>query len=197
MSVSVSLNQSDNAILAHILQVPHNIVDDIAVDFSPNSATGILFLSMSYHRLHPEYIENKFEGYYSYKLKILLIKLDVADYSGTLKDLYTMATQYKFKCMVGANDQECGLVVETLAIYANKPADFLLPRTLNDDYLNNVQTTLTSIKGINKSDALTLISKFKSIKRLSKATQAELADCPGIADTKVSRIVGLFQSKLI
>ena len=195
MSVNVNQNQHGNPILNHIIQVPYNIVEELSVDFAPNQVTGMFFLSLSYHRLHPEYVEGKLKENLPFKLKILLLKLDVGDYASTLKDLYVLATQYKFKCMVGSNIQECGSIIEQFCIYANKPADFLMPRT-NSEYLDQVQTALTSIKGVNKSDALTLITNFKSISKLAKATKEELAECPGIADVKIHRILGILNSKL-
>eukprot|EP00835_Amoeboradix_gromovi_P000128 NODE_4_length_55019_cov_0.425091.p30 type:complete len:197 gc:universal NODE_4_length_55019_cov_0.425091:17772-17182(-) len=195
MSVSVSPLQSGNNVLSHIIQVPYNIVDDIIVDFSPNEATGIFFLSVSYHRLHPEYIETRLKMYIPYKIKLILIKIDLGDYSSTLQDLYLLISKSSFNCLIGASDQECGLILENFCIYSKKPSNFLLSRK-NNEYLMQVQNSLTAIKGVNKSDALTLITKFKSIKQFSKATKEELADCPGIADTKISRILNVLNSKL-
>ncbi len=196
MSVYFNSLQHGNPLLSHIIQVPQEMVEGLTVDFSPNTTTGIFFLSCSYHRLHPEYITNRLKESVPYKLKIVLLKLDVADFEATLKELYILLLGYQFKLLVGANDQECAMLIENFAVFANKPVDFLLPKS-DDDYLNQVQTVLTSIKGINKSDSLTLIAKFKSIKNLSNATKEDLADCSGIADVKIARLLSIMNSKLV
>eukprot|EP00834_Sanchytrium_tribonematis_P002121 NODE_59_length_28102_cov_0.971110.p18 type:complete len:197 gc:universal NODE_59_length_28102_cov_0.971110:26154-25564(-) len=195
MSIQVHRLQEQNPILKHILQVQYNFVDDITIDFIPNNHTGVYFLSIQYHRLHPEFIEKKLKEFQPHKLKILLVQLDVQDYSATLKELYLLTIQHNFRLMFGADIMECANVLESFSIFANKGEEFILPKS-NYDYLEQVQKTLTSIKGVNKSDALTLITKFKSIKNFSKATKEDLIDCPGIADTKMKRIFAILNSKI-
>ena len=53
---------------------------------------------------------------------------------------------------------------------------------------------LTTIKGVNKVDVVTLGSTFSTLAALMTATSEQLAACPGIGPTKVKRIHDTFQA---
>lgn len=48
--------------------------------------------------------------------------------------------------------------------------------------------TLTSIRPINKTDAMTLISKFGTLKNIIEATEQQLSQCSGFGPTKAKKL---------
>ena len=83
-----------------------------------------------------------------------------------------------------ANLQECARYLETYKAYENKPADNIRGRT-DEDYLSRLQAALTCVRGVNRTDVLTMGATFKSAAGIMEASLDDLAACPGIGPTKV------------
>lgn len=87
--------------------------------------------------------------------------------------------------------QECGRYLETYKSYETKPADAIQGRT-DEDYLSKLTSAVTSVRGVNKTDVLTLGATFKTAAGIMKASMNQLAACPGIGPTKVKRLYDTF-----
>ena len=85
--------------------------------------------------------------------------------------------------------EECGRYLETIKTYETKPADLIQERTDND-YLSRMSSALTVVRGVNKTDVLTLGCTFKSLSAVLGASMEELALCPGIGERKVRHGTG-------
>ncbi len=81
--------------------------------------------------------------------------------------------------------QECARYLETYKAYETKPADIILGRT-EEDYFSRLTAAVTSIRGVNRTDVLTLATQFRTAAGIMKASAEELAACPGIGPTKVA-----------
>lgn len=81
--------------------------------------------------------------------------------------------------------------METYKSYETKPADAIQGRT-EEDYLSKLTSALTTVRGVNKTDVLTLGATFKTASGIMKASMNQLAACPGIGPTKVKRLYETF-----
>ena len=81
--------------------------------------------------------------------------------------------------------------METYKSYETKPADAIQGRT-DEDYLSRLNSALTTVRGVNKTDVLTLGATFKTVTSIMKASMEELAACPGLGPTKVKRLHDTF-----
>ena len=81
--------------------------------------------------------------------------------------------------------------METYKSYETKPADAIQGRT-DEDYLSRLNSALTTVRGVNKTDVLTLGATFKTATSIMKASMEELAACPGLGPTKVKRLHDTF-----
>lgn len=80
--------------------------------------------------------------------------------------------------------QECARYLETYKSYESKPADAIQGRT-EEDYLSRLNAAVTSVRGVNKTDALTLAGAFKTAAGIMRASMQDLSVLPGIGPTKV------------
>ena len=80
--------------------------------------------------------------------------------------------------------QECARYLETLKSYETKPADLIQGR-VEEDYMSKLNATFTTVRGINKTDVLTLAGAFKTAAGVLQAGMQELSALPGIGPTKV------------
>jgi DNA excision repair protein ERCC-1 len=60
-----------------------------------------------------------------------------------------------------------------------------------------MNAVLTNVKGINKTDVVTLTSNFGSLKEIVLAPPEKLLACPGLGEKKVKRLREAFTSQFI
>ena len=58
--------------------------------------------------------------------------------------------------------QECARYLETYKAYETKPADLIQGRT-DEDYLSKLNAALTAVRGVNRTDVLTLAGAFRCL----------------------------------
>lgn len=161
---------------------------EILADYQVGVSTGCLYLSLKYHQIHPEYIHqriSKISGMYS--LRLLLVQADVADPQAALKELTKVALVNDFTLLVAWSAEESARYLETFKIFEHKPPDLIRERR-KEDWLGAMTGCLTSVKGVNRTDAVGLLSRFGSLRNLSKATASDLSLVPGLGEIKVKRL---------
>ncbi|KAF8322077.1 hypothetical protein DL93DRAFT_2105816 [Clavulina sp. PMI_390] len=187
-AILVRRNQKSNPILKMLQNVPWEF-EEILSDYEVGRTTGVLFLSLKYHRLHPEYVYGRIQALEKrYSLRILLILCDVGDqHEQPIRELTKTCLINEFTIIVAWSFEECALYLQTYKAYENRPADSIKER-VNKDYGGVLRSALTSVKGVNKTDVTTLRTHFGSFSRIAHASPAELSNCPGIGPTKVRRL---------
>src|ERR1700760_3187707 len=86
-SILVSPRQKGNPILTNLRSFAWEY-SDIPADYVLGLTTCALFLSLKYHRLHPEYIYNRIKGLQGkYNLRVLLTMVDIGNHEDSLKEL--------------------------------------------------------------------------------------------------------------
>lgn len=85
--------------------------------------------------------------------------------------------------------QECARYLETLKSYESKPADLIQGRA-EEDYMSKLNAALTTVRGVNRTDVLTLAGAFRTAAGVMRANMQELSALPGIGPTKVGTSPG-------
>ncbi len=78
-----------------------------------------------------------------------------------------------------------------------QPHDLLLGTKSSaaaEDYTARVTQCLTQIRGVNRTDVLTLTARFGTLGEILQATEEELSSCPGLGPAKVKRLFDAFRS---
>ncbi|XP_048355306.1 DNA excision repair protein ERCC-1 isoform X3 [Sphaerodactylus townsendi] len=151
--------QRGNPILKFICNVPWEF-GEIVPDYVLGQSTCALFLSLRYHHLKPNYIHERLQSLgKTYMLQVLLIQVDVKDPHQALKELAKICILADCTLVLAWSAEEAGRYLETYKAYEQKPAD-LLKEKVDQNYLSRVTDCLTSVKSVNKTDTLTLLSTF-------------------------------------
>ena len=189
--------QRGNPLLTHIKGVAWEYAD-IVPDYQMGLATGALFLSLRYHRLHPEYIHARIQKLaHMYTLRVLLVLCDVNDHQPAIKELTKVALVNRMALIVAWSPEEAARYLETYKAFEHKPPDLLRSRVA-DDYMSQLTSVLTNVRGINKTDVLTLASRLgvrnyarvhcmltlQSISDVADAPHDTLMMLPGMGDVK-------------
>ncbi|KAJ2822864.1 ssDNA endonuclease and repair protein rad10 [Coemansia furcata] len=195
--VLVNELQRGNPVLECIRNVRWSYSKDIISDYVVGRTSCVLYLSVKYHRLHPEYISKRIDGLgKSYRLRVLLIHVDTDDCKIPLREINRIAVVGEMTILLAWSLDEAGRYIETLKAFEHRQPDIIRER-VEDTYMARLTNSLTSIKSVNKTDVLTLSSNFGSFNSVSKATSDELGLCAGIGDLKAQRIFKAFHEPFI
>ncbi|XP_018565107.1 DNA excision repair protein ERCC-1 [Anoplophora glabripennis] len=190
----VNPKQRGNPLLKSVRNVPWEY-DDIVPDYQMGQTTCALFLSLRYHNLNPDYIHNRLKPLgHMYQLRVLLVQVDIKDPHYVLKTLTRICILADLTLILAWSPEEAGKIIETYKIYENKPADTIRERNESSPYLNLIQA-LTTIKPINKTDAMTLLNRFKTLEGVVKASEYQLSECPGIGPRKAKKLYSVLHEK--
>ncbi|KAL4657026.1 DNA excision repair protein ERCC-1 [Arapaima gigas] len=186
-SIIVSPRQRGNPILKFVRSVPWEF-GDILPDYVLGQTTCALFLSLRYHNLNPNYIHDRLRQLgQSYTLRVLLVQVDVKDPHHALKELARICIMADCTLILAWSPEEAGRYLETYKAYEKKPAD-LLKEQVEKDFLSKMTDCLTTVKSVNKTDAITLLSTFSSLEGVINASKEDLALCPGLGPQKARRL---------
>lgn len=183
----INPKQRGNPLIKHITSVLYEFTE-IVPDYLPGKTTCILFLSLRYHQLNPDYIHDRLKALGpSYNLRVLLVQVDVPDPHHSLKHLTRICILADLTLMLAWSPEEAGKIIETYKAYETKPPDMIMEKsdTAPQQKLSNA---LTSVRSVNKTDAMTLLSSFGTFKEIIKAPVGSLALCPGVGHQKAQRL---------
>ncbi|TMW43779.1 hypothetical protein DOY81_011136 [Sarcophaga bullata] len=86
--ILVHPKQRGNPILKSILNVPLEFRDDIVPDYVVGRTSCVLYLSLKYHNLNPDYICQRLKELGKlYELRVLLVQVDTPEPHNALKSL--------------------------------------------------------------------------------------------------------------
>ncbi|KAJ2346023.1 ssDNA endonuclease and repair protein rad10 [Coemansia sp. RSA 2618] len=195
--VQVNELQRGNPLLSSIRNVRWTYSQTIIPDFEVGRTSCVLYLSVKYHRLHPEYITKRIDALgRSYTTRVLLVYVDTDDSKVPLRDINKAALVGEMTLLLAWSLDEAGRYVETLKAYENRQPDIIRER-VEDSFMARLSNSLTSIRSVNKSDVLTLASNFKSVAGVARASVEELTMCPGIGELKAQRIFKAFNEPFL
>ncbi|XP_034550148.1 DNA excision repair protein ERCC-1 [Notolabrus celidotus] len=186
-SIIVSSRQRGNPILKFLRSVPWEF-GDVVPDYVLGLTTCALFLSLRYHNLNPNYIHDRLKLLgQTFTLRVLLVQVDVKDPHHVLKELARICIMADCTLILAWSPEEAGRYLETYKSYEKKPAD-VLKEQVEKNYLSKVTDCLTTVKSINKTDAITLLSTFSSVEGIISASKEDLVLCPGLGPQKARRL---------
>ncbi|KAI9924009.1 Excision repair cross-complementation group 1 [Aspergillus wentii] len=183
-AVLVSTRQKGNPILNHIKFLPWEYAD-IPADYVVGATTCALFLSLKYHRLHPEYIYSRIRALAGqYQLRLLLIMVDIPNHEDPLKELSKTSIINNLTLMLCWSAPEAAHYLELFKSSENAQPTAI--RTQQpQSYKESLVEFVTTPRSINKSDAASLISTFGSLQNAINAQPEQISSVPGWGEKKV------------
>ncbi|KAJ0390919.1 hypothetical protein ATCC90586_010517 [Pythium insidiosum] len=196
MVVWVNRCQTGNPLLKAVKNVSLEFRDGLVPDYVVNASCCVLFLSVRYHLLHGRYLEERMERVRKddaaqYKSKVVLCLVDVEDNEAALREINRLALLSQFTLLLSWSWLEAARYLETLKAYENKAAT-LIKEKVDADFVAQANDVLTTVRSVNKTDVVTLLSTFGSVQGVFSASLEELSLCPGVGAKKVRQLVETF-----
>jgi len=185
-AILVSPRQKGNPILNNIRSVGWEY-SDIPADFVLGATTCALFLSLQYHRLHPEYIYSRIKALGGrYNLRVLLTLVDIENHEDPLKELSKTSLINNVTVILCWSSAEGGRYLELYKNY-ELAAPTSIKGNQSTTYSDQLVDFVTVPRGINKTDAVSLVSNFGSVRTAVNARPEEIALIGGWGEKKVAR----------
>jgi len=189
-SILVSPRQKGNPILANLRSFAWEY-SDIPADYVLGVTTCALFLSLKYHRLHPEYIYNRIKALAGkYNLRVLLTMVDIGNHEESLKELSKTSLVNNVTVILCWSAAEAARYLELYKSYEHANAS-AIKGVESKGYAEKMVEFVTVPRSINKTDAVSLVSAFGSIKGAINARPEEVAVVGGWGEKKVKRWCGV------
>ncbi|KAL7957074.1 hypothetical protein V8C34DRAFT_192710 [Trichoderma compactum] len=184
--ILVSPRQRGNPLLTSIRSIPWEY-SDIPADYVLGLTTCALFLSLKYHRLHPEYIYTRIRNLQGkYNLRILLTLVDIPNHEDSLRELSKTSAVNNVTVMLCWSAAEAARYLELYKSYEN--ANFSAIRgQQSSNYADKLVEFVTVPRSLNKSDAVALVANFGSLKNAINAEPEQLSMIGGWGGAKVRR----------
>lgn len=188
-SILVSYKQKGNPILNGVRALPWEYSETVA-DYVLGATTCALFLSLKYHRLHPEYIYTRIRALgQKFNLRILLTMVDIENHEDSLKELSKTSLINNVTVILCWTAQEAGRYLELFKSYEGA-APTAIRAHQSTSYSDKLVDFITVPRSINKTDAVGLVSNFGSVRTAVSAKPEEVALVDGWGEKKVQRWCG-------
>ena len=164
-----------------------------AADYLLSSTACALFLSLKYHKLHPDYIHTRLRSLGSAahaattNLRVLLVLVDVDDHADVLRALTRACVAHDMTLFLCWSAAEAGRYLEAFKTSAHVPPTAIMEK-LADDYGSRLAELFTRVRGVNRTDCVTLVSTFGSVRAAINASPAEVMLISGWGPQKVARL---------
>lgn len=127
--ILVHPKQRGNPILKSIQNVPLEFRDDIIPDYVVGRTTCVLYLSLKYHNLNPDYICQRLKELgKQYELRVLLVQVDTPEPHNALKSLTRISLLADLTLMLAWNAEEAGKMLETYKLFEKRAPDLIMER---------------------------------------------------------------------
>jgi DNA excision repair protein ERCC-1 len=183
-SILVSPRQKGNPILTNLRSFAWEY-SDIPADYVLGLTTCALFLSLKYHRLHPEYIYNRIKSLAGkYNLRVLLTMVDIGNHEDSLKELSKTSLVNNVTIILCWSAAEAARYLELYKSYEHANAS-AIRGIESKGYAEKMVEFVTVPRSINKTDAVSLVSAFGSVRASVNARPEEIAVVGGWGEKKV------------
>ncbi|KAI1132826.1 restriction endonuclease type II-like protein [Nemania abortiva] len=185
-SILVSPRQKGNPVLAALRSLPWEY-SDIPADYGLGLTTCALFLSLKYHRLHPEYIYTRIRNLQGkYNLRILLTMVDIPNHEDSLRELSKTSLINNVTIILCWSAAEAARYLELYKSYEHANFSAIKGQQATS-YAEKLVEFVTVPRGINKADAISLVGAFGSIKNAINGDPEQVAIIGGWGEKKVKR----------
>lgn len=113
-----------------------------------------------------------------------------------LQELNRIAFMHEYTLIQAWSNIECARYIETFKAYEGKSTASIQER-VESEFLPKVTSILTTVRSVNRTDAVTLLDMFGSLRGISRASQEDLLHCPGVGDKKGQRIYEAFHEPFV
>lgn len=213
-SVQVAQSQKGNPLLESpsMKMTSWSYNGQVLLDYYINATIQVLFLSLKYHKLRPEYVWRRIEklkggtsstdfDVNDQTLRVLLVVVDIDSPQEVLRSLLVICVKNDLTLVIAWSFEEAGNYIAYLK--QNEMARSKVVSSIQGikkgDYNSHILETLTTVRAVNKTDVANLLANCKSFKDivLAAANGDGLDQIPGLGHRKVENLKAVFSNPFV
>ncbi|KAI5969124.1 RAD10 [Candida margitis] len=213
--ILVHKSQEKNPLLSESMMktTPWVFDGSILSDYYISPTFQILFLSLKYHKLRPEYIWTRLkklnkgssivENRKDNNLRVLLVVVDIDSHQEVLRKLSDFCIKHDLSLVLAWSFEEAGNYIALGKHFDNAPhqAKQSIRGFKGTDYNSSVVEAFTGIKSVNKTDVSNLLANYKSVKEMvlqcSKHDNEMMGNIPGMGAVKRHNLKQVFSEPFV
>ncbi|EGW35316.1 uncharacterized protein SPAPADRAFT_58541 [Spathaspora passalidarum NRRL Y-27907] len=216
--ILVSKSQTGNPLLKESMMklTPWKFDSTILSDYYISPTFQILFLSLKYYKIKPEYIWTRLKKWNKgtsvvasqrindRALRILLVVVDIDGHQEVLRKLSDICIKNDLTMVLAWSFEEAGNYIAMAKQLDNAPSKTIssIKGIRGVDYNSSVVEAFTGIRSVNKTDVSNLLANCKSVKQIvlescKEDSENMLADIGGLGSTKLRNLRQVFSEPFI
>lgn len=177
--IKVSPLQNGNNVLSYLSQTSWHYDNAVTADYEINNTTAVLFLSLRFHSCKPEYIHKRINKLKPYKLRVLLVHVDVPNYNKTLRELFNTVP---LTMVLAFTTEECSRYIQGFNLSGTRSIKAIRRKE------NDHSTFLRSFPKVNKSDVIQVFERYETLESFFEKSEGEIEVTQGFGKIKAQTI---------
>lgn len=100
---------------------------------------------------------------------------------------------HNFTLVCSWSEEDAAKYLDLFVTMDGKPPDLITAKIDSDD-ISKITAALTEIKSVNKTDVMTLVLNYGSLKKIIHANGDQIALLPGFGTSKTKRLMDAFDA---
>ena len=159
---------------------------ELSADYAIGKNLAVLFLSLKWHRQHPDYIGTRirqFKG--GFTTRVILLVVDVPSPDANIARLTVMANANAMNIVLAFDYEEAARWL--MAFYNSQDAAVDDLKAVNETNMEIAVDALNAL-GASKREAETVLANYATLAEALLASSESLASCTGMSDSKAEAL---------
>ena len=192
--IEVSKGQQGNVLLRHFKNRGWTFAETDP-DFVIGERACVVFVSLKYHLLQPEYVKARISELQCFDICIVLCLIDAEDVFATLHGINRAAGMGACPLVCAWSAEEAARYVEFF-FSCGSVAQEEGEAVVSADYISNLFHFLGSVHGMKNIDSAALCAHFGTLTSVLRTSMKEMLGCPGFGKMKACRLHEIFHCEL-
>lgn len=161
--------------------------DELPCDFAIAKKVGVLFITLKFHRSHPEYLASRIKDFRgAYSTRILLLLVNAENYDRTISMLTVTAIANNLSLILAFHFEEASRWL--MSMYASQENQLDDLKAVNETPYEMAVDAINAL-GPSKKEAESLLDHFSNVQSCIMASKEELANTGIINNNKIETFV--------
>ncbi|KAH0788472.1 DNA excision repair protein ERCC-1 [Histomonas meleagridis] len=189
LPITISKTQEGNPLIKILAPAQMVWNENSVCDYSIGYKIGILFLSLKYHRTHPEYLGKKIANFRGgYATRILLLVVDIQNPDHVISKLTSLSIANNLNVVLAFDFEEAGRWILTMYNTQESQVDEL--KASNETTYDIAIDALNAV-GISRKDAASMIESYGTVSDCLLQNRNRLAKANILSDSKMEQFLAV------
>jgi DNA excision repair protein ERCC-1 len=187
LPLTISKRQEKNPLIPLLSVAQSEWSDTTVADYSIGRDIAVLFLTLKYHRLHPEYLSTRIRDFRgSFPVRILLFLINDENPDQIISKLTVLSIANNMNLMLAFDYEEAARWIISLYTTQDAPVDDL---KASNETMHEIAVDSLNALGTSKKEAESLLTELPSLGEIICSSKETLRKSCVLSDKKVDNFL--------